>query len=271
MKSLNVSVKSRGCLLFAFNTDKVDYIRIADCAAQLIHHTLNLPVTLVTDRIVVTEHIDQTITVDNTFSNFRTGYGGGSMWRNGGRYQTYELSPYDETLLLDSDYLMLDQSLLTVLDTTEDYRLIHHNQSPTQYMLNSMGPTGLNYVWATAIAFKRTERTQLMFDLVGRIQRNYEYYRKLYNIQYRNFRNDHAFAIANNILNGYCTKDSQSMPFTMLTIDQPVQAIEIKNNRLVIRQADCAVMLSQQNIHIIDKDYLLSDAHAKFVDQLCQN
>ena len=49
MTKSNVPAKSRGVLLFAFNTDAVDYIHIAEQAARLIHHTLKLPVTLVTE------------------------------------------------------------------------------------------------------------------------------------------------------------------------------------------------------------------------------
>lgn len=270
MKNSNVSVKSKGVILFAFNTDTVNYVKIADRAARLVHHTLGLPVTLVTDHNAVTEHIDQTIIVENALSNFRIGYAGGSQWRNGNRYQAYELSPYDETILIDTDYLMLDRTLLTMLDTTVDYRLIYDNQTPDRYMTNHMGPTSLDYVWATAITFKRTEKTKLLFSLVGRIQRNYEYYCKLYNIQHRNFRNDYAFAIANNILNGYTLDKTQAMPLTMLTIENTVTGIELDSNKLIVRQAQSAHVIPKQNVHIIDKDYLLSDNYNKFLEQVCQ-
>lgn len=271
MKNLNESVKSKGVVLFAFNTDTVDYVKIADRAAQLIHYTLNLPVTLITDHGAVTEHCDQTVVIENTLSNFRIGYSGGTTWRNGNRFQAYELSPYDETILIDSDYLMLDQTLLTMLDATTDYKLIHTNHTPERVMPNSMGVTSLNYVWATAITFKRTQKSALLFDLVGRIQRNYEYYRMLYNIQHRNFRNDFAFAIANNILNGYTNNKSQGMPFALLTVENKITNIEVKNDFLVVRQAERAHILPKQNVHIIDKEYLSSDAYGELVDNLCQN
>lgn len=271
MTNSNESAKSKGVILFAFNTDTVDYVKIADRAAQLVHHTLGLPVTLVTDHGAITEHVDQTVIVENTLANFRIGYAGGSAWRNGNRYQAYELSPYDETILIDSDYLMLDSTLLTMLATTDDYRLIHNNHTPEHYMTNSMGTTSLDYVWATAITFKRTKRAELLFELVGRIQRNYEYYRMLYNIKHRNFRNDYAFAIAHNILSGYTLDQTQGMPLTMLTIENIVNSIELKNNSLVVRQDQRAHVLPKQNIHVIDKNYLLSDSYGKFIDTLCQN
>lgn len=269
MTKSNVPVKSRGVLLFAFNTDVVDYIAIAEQAARLVHHTLNLPVTLVTDHGAITAHIDQTIVVENSFDNYRTGYASGSTWRNGNRYQAYELSPYEETILIDTDYLMLDRSLLTALDTTVDYRLIHNNRNPAGSMSGDMGQLSLNYVWATAITFKRTKQSELLFALVGRIQRNYSYYRQLYQIRERNFRNDYAFAIANNILNGYTVDAGQGLPWSMLTFTDAISNIEIKPNNLVVR-TNTAHIIPRQNIHVMDKEYLQSSNYIKFVDAICQ-
>ena len=46
------------------------------------------------------------------------------------------------------------------------------------------------------------------------------------------FRNDHAFAISNLILNGYSIDDYKSIPWSMLTVDKPIESIEIKNDYL---------------------------------------
>lgn len=269
MKNLNVSEKSRGVVLFAFNTTAVDYVRIADQAARLVHHTLNLPVTLITDHTAVTAHVDHTIVVENTLQNVRKGYANLTPWRNGDRYQAYALSPYNETILIDSDYLMLDRSLLTLLDACTDYQIMHTNRYLTKCSPQLIDTTSIEQVWATAIVFKRTGKSQQLFDLVGRIQRNYDYYRKLYNIRASNFRNDFAFAIANNIINGY-TK-SNMIPWSMLTAENTIANIERKNNFLVIREDNQAHTIPQQNLHVIDKDYLVSSKFEQFVDSLCQD
>ena len=257
MMKLNVPVKSKGVVLFAVNTNLVNYVKIAEQAARLIKHTLNLPTTIISDPGV------------DTADNYRTGYAGGTQWKNGGRYRAYELSPYDETILLDSDYLQFDSSLLDILDTTIDYKLMHNNQSPQQSMSGNMGQLTLDYVWATAITFKRTDKTQALFDLVGRIERNYAYYQKLYQIRERNFRNDYAFAIANNIINGYTTNTRQSIPWTMLTLDKLVKNIEIIGEKMIIREENSAHVIARQNIHVMDKDYLLSPAFDQLLDTIC--
>jgi hypothetical protein len=271
MTNLNASVKSRGVVLFAFNSDTVNYVEIAEQCARLIKHTLGLSITLITDTVSTSKYFDQTINVNNTLKNVRMGYAKGTQWRNGDRYRAYELSPYDETILIDSDYLMLDNSLVKFLNTATDYRLIHNNYSATHNMSGDMGPMSLNSVWATAIVFKRSKLTEQLFDLAGRIQHNYRYYRKLYQLREPNFRNDYAFAIANNVLSGYTTNINQSMPLTMLTLDKPVTNIEIKNSMLIIRERERAHVLPHQNIHVMDKEYLQSDDYKRFVNTICQN
>jgi hypothetical protein len=256
MTNLNASAKSRGVVLFAFNTDTVDYELIAERASRLITHTLNLPVT------VITEMSDAQI-------NTRVGYAHGTQWFNGDRYRAYELSPYDETLLLDSDYLVLDRALLKMLDATADYNIMTDNQNFVQTMTGNMGEMSLNYVWATAIVFKKTLKSKMLFDLVGRVQHNYRYYCKLYNIRSSNFRNDYAFAIADNIINGYSA--SSGIPWTMLTVDKTVKALEIKNNKIIVREDDVAHVISQQSLHIMDKAYLQSDSYEEFIDTICKN
>ena len=256
MTNLNASVKSRGVVLFAFNTDTVDYELIAERASRLITHTLNLPVTVITE-------------MSSLQTNIRQGYAHGTQWFNGDRYRAYELSPYDETLLLDSDYLVLDDALLKILESTADYNIVSNNQNFHQTMTGNMGEMSLNYVWATAIAFKKTLRSKMLFDLVGRVQNNYGYYCKLYNIRRSNFRNDYAFAIADNIINGYTA--SPGIPWTMLTVDKTVKALEIKNNKIVVREDDVAHVISQQSLHVMDKLYLQSDNYKEFIDTVCKN
>lgn len=255
MKNLNDNVKSRGVLLFAYNTDTVDYVKIAERAARLIEHNLKLPVTIITD-------------MKSPQTNERIGYKDGSQWFNGDRYRAYELSPYDETILLDSDYLILDDTLDKIVDTVDDYRIMTNNQSPTHCQDGDMGILSLDFVWATVVVFKKTQKAKQLFDLVGRIQRNYEYYIKLYNLREDNFRNDYAFSIADNILSGYT--HSKGIPWSMLTIDNLVENIETKNNKLIVREVDKAHVITRQNLHIMDKDYLLSDTYLTLVDEICQ-
>lgn len=268
MKKYAVQEKSRGVLLFAFNT-KIDYVEIARRSARLIHKILNLPVALVTDTSVNFPEFDQTIIVDNTLKNYKVGQPG--AWRNGDRYRAYELSPWDDTLLIDSDYLMLDDNLLKLFEQDFDYRIMTYNQTPKGDWQTSIGPYGLPYQWATAILFRRTEKTQMLFELVGKIQRNYQYYLKLYHGKHNSFRNDYAFTIANNILNGYDCEMDQGIAWPMFTLNEVVKSITVKNNLLTIKEKNQAYVIPQQSIHVMDKEYLLTDDFANFIEEVCKD
>ena len=85
MTKSNVPAKSRGVLLFAFNTEKTDYVRIAEHSARLVKHTLNLPVTLVTENEIISKYFDSIVYVSNELKNYKVGEQG--RWRNGDRFR----------------------------------------------------------------------------------------------------------------------------------------------------------------------------------------
>jgi len=265
-----------GVVMFAFNTQTVDYVEIAARAAKLITHTLNLPTTLITDiepASSIKSRFDQVVISNSGLDNRRIGqFESGSEWKNGNRFNAYDLSPYDTTILLDSDYLMLDTSLLTITTMVTDYQIMNDNRvlstTETQY---NMGITSLPYIWATAVVFRKTAKAKMLFDLVGRIQRNYQYYYKLYQVDHDNFRNDYAFTIANRMLNGYATEKTCSMPFKMLTVEVEVESISKHKNMLIIKDKKTAYAVPKQNMHVIDKQYLLSNDYLLFLETLCQD
>jgi len=256
MTKSSVPAKSRGVLLFAFNTEQIDYVAIANRAAKIIYHSLQLPVTIISDQHII-----------NDLKNIKPGKG--TSWRNGDRYRAYELSPYDETLLIDSDYLMLDCNLLKLFEQDFDYRIMTYNHSQTGNWPDQMGPISLQYKWATAILFRKTNKTKMLFDLVGRIQHNYEYYLNLYHIRYNSFRNDYAFTIADNILNGYDQNTVRGIPWPMLTFTEVIKSMTYSNNLITVKEKDRAYVIPKQNIHIMDKEYLLSDNFNNFVKTIC--
>jgi hypothetical protein len=269
--NLNESAKSRGVVVFAFN-GAVDYVAIADRTSRLIQQYLGLPVTLITDNTADPKfNYDTVIRVNSDAGNTRLDLNGVQVeWKNFGRYRAYELSPYDETILLDTDYVVLDDSLLKLFATDFDYKLMHHNITDAGPSYELMGETSLPFVWATVVLFRKSERAQLFFSLVGRIQRNYSYYRALYNIRERNYRNDYAFAIANIILSGYNTNEDQGIPWPMYTVDQKINKIMLTDTQVHVHYEDTATVIPYQNIHVMDKDYLLSRDFEQVVEAICE-
>lgn len=274
MQISNNLEKSRGVLLFAFNSTTVDYVKIADQTSRLIQKHLKLPITLCTyDDAELEFAYDQVLRISrpDEAGNFRTDSNNKAVeWRNFGRYFAYANSPYYETILLDTDYLVLDNSLNLLFDTEFDYRLMHHNSTPAGASYEQMGETSLPFVWATVVLFRKTEKSRLFFNLIGRIQRNYSYYRALYNIREGNYRNDYAFAIANNIINGYNLNESQGIPWCMFTIEEKIERIMLTDTQVRIYHSNTVVVVPHQNIHVMDKTYLQSRDFEQVVEAICE-
>lgn len=267
MQNLKKLEKSKGILIFAFNTEKTDYVKIADRASTLAQRALGLPITLVTDPNAEPSFAyDQVIRIENRGNNYRNYMDQGQIpWRNTGRYMAYELSPYNDTMLIDADYLMFDNSLDKLWAQDFDYRLMRQNRNIDGPAYSLMGDFTHNLVWATVVLFRKTTKSKMLFDLVGRIQRNYGYYKKLYLLS-GPFRNDYAFAIADRILNGYTTEQHASIPWKMQTVDFEIDSIESADGRFIVRSPARAIVVPKTNLHIMSKEYLLSDNCLKLIE-----
>jgi len=271
MQNFENSEKSKGVVVFAFNTETTDYVAIADHTSRLTTHTLGLPITLITDGDSQPQFAyDRVIRIEQADSNWRMLDDVRTTWRNFGRYLAYELSPYHETLLLDTDYLVLNRNLLKLFDTAGDYRLMHHNVTPAGPSYEYMGETSIPFIWATVVAFRKTERSRLFFNLIGRIQRNYNYYRSLYNIREGNYRNDYAFAIANSMISGYNLNESQGIPWRMFTIEKPIERMMLTDTQIRIYHSDAAVVVPYENIHVMDKTYLQTRDFEQVIEAICE-
>jgi len=256
--SLNNSAKSRGIVAFAANTEATDYVAIANQTVPLAGRVLGLPYTIVTD-----EQLN-----DYAYTNFRYDRDSAEFvqWRNIGRNLAYELSPYDETLVIDIDYIVQDTELLKIFELDWDYILMRDARSLNdEYIPTIMGSMSLPFVWATVFAFRKTPRAELFFNLVKRIQNNYHYYRELFNVESRQYRNDYAFAMADVILNGFKVQRN-SIPGPLLNVTQPIESIAVKDNKFIIRDQTKAYVIPKMNMHIMGKQYLQSNNFKEFIN-----
>jgi hypothetical protein len=248
MNNSNKSEKSRGIIAFARNTETTDYVSIAKKTLCIASKTLNLPHMLITN-------VDDESFVNHRFDVDQQKF---VEWRNYGRHLVYELSPYDETIVIDADYLLLDKNINSLFDIEWDYILQRNSHALTVEWDQKMGQFSLPYVWATIFAFRKTKKSEIFFKLIDRIFNNYKYYRNLFNIQERNYRNDYAFAMADIILNGYSVS-TFGISGSMLSIDQPINSIKIKDNSLIVKDDHKSYVVPKTNLHIMSKKYLQSE------------
>lgn len=261
--------KSKGVVVFASNTDQVDYLEIAARCAQLIHHTLGLPVTLITDdKLYHNPVFDNVIRID-PLDNSNTKYYNNTTWawRNKSRYRVYDLTPYDTTILLDADYLAFSDNLIKLLETDFDYLIVQDSHNAQEVLTQPMARGTINYLWATVVIFNKTQVAKNLFEMVGRIENRYSYYCAMFNIFNQSYRNDYAFAMADLIINGYKLETSKRIPWSMFTFDTQIKSLEKLNSSIVIRTDKNALISPVQDMHIMDKLYLLSDDYKNFLEE----
>ena len=119
---------NRGILIFAYNSRDVDYALMALISGGLAKKHLELPVSLVTDQSTVdwmkqsniyercVSVFDKIILTDRPiYNNTRNLHDGASQktvpFINFNRSDAYSLTPYDQTLLIDSDFLIFSNNL----------------------------------------------------------------------------------------------------------------------------------------------------------------
>lgn len=216
---------SKGALLFAFNTSKVNYYEMAVATAKRINHFLNLPVTIVTDEasLPVTQHyvFDQILIVPADKSNVRDH----QVWINKGRYRAFDLSPYTETILLDTDYMVNSDKLLTTFNTYDDFCC----HDTTSFVMNPGVPQevlsaySLQTMWATVITFRKTKRAQQIFQCLEMVQKNYDHYANIHSFVNGIFRNDYALTLALRIVNNHTDNKQDIIPWNLLHVGKNTQ------------------------------------------------
>jgi len=209
---------SRGAILFAFNSSKYNYYAMAEHTAKRINHFLDLPVTIVTDKNSLLSKskysFDKVITVEPDLNNTRDGI----PWINKGRYQAYELSPYDETLLLDVDYIVNSDKLLKCFDFYNDFCC----HDTTSYLMQPnvvqeyLSSYSYKTLWATVVAFRKTNRAQQIFQTLEMVQKNYDHYANIHSFVAGVYRNDYALTLALRIVNGHTTLPGDIIPWNLL-------------------------------------------------------
>lgn len=222
-----------GALIFAFNNEHTDYVALAAWNAQNIRRHLNIPVAIITD---CTDHVrlrdfDRVIEsqAEAGGSRWFEDYQGRVTWYNAGRTEAADLSPWDQTLVLDADYVVASDNLKFVLDSPKDFlcfRKSYDVTRPTDRFLETFGRSNFPMWWATVMMFRRSAQTTFIFDSMKMIKANWQHYVDLYGISSNIYRNDYALSIALGIVHGHSLKiDSIPWPMAATLPEHTVEAM----------------------------------------------
>ena len=284
---------SRGIIIFAQNNEYVNYAETACASAGYARKNLSLfdeiclitnTETLESNETLINEYFDRVIVNDrfqpdnvrlfkDTVDKLEY-----APFKNMSRSEAYKLSPYDETLVIDGDYFIMNNILDQVWDSENDvminckYRDVsERHKENIEYLDNFSIPM----YWATVFYFKKSDFAENLFTIISHIKYNYKYYYYLYNCSGNLYRNDFAFSMALHILNGSVAFDVPSLPFNYLNNSFDLDDIYRVNshNDIIMYCADAERITNHilsrfknMDIHIMNKK-----AIARCIDDLLAN
>ena len=215
-----------GALIFAFDNEKTDYVAMAAWSALRIRRHLGIPTAVVTDASADDPRltgVDQIISAEPMSGGTRyfDDYQHTVTWYNATRSDAYQLTPWDQTLVLDADYVVCSAELKKVINSTPDFMCHRHawdmsNRSDFED-LNCFGHNRMPMWWATVMMFRKSNTAQYIFDCMNMVRDNWSHYRNLYHIPGGNYRNDHALSIALGIVSGH-TLAVDNIPWNLASI-----------------------------------------------------
>jgi hypothetical protein len=216
---------TRGVLIFAFNNEQTDYVAMAAWSAKNIRKHLGLPVAIVTDvgdssRSQTFDKVISAIPASGGTRYFED-YQTSVTWHNAGRPDAYSLTPWDETLVLDADYVVASSELNKLWSSKADFMCYKNalDMSTGKLMtgLNTFGQYNMPMWWATVMMFRKSNTAQYIFDCMNMVRNNWQHYRDLYGIAKATYRNDFALSIALGIVSGH-TGVVDEIPGTLLSV-----------------------------------------------------
>lgn len=280
---------NNGVLIFAHNSTALDYALMSLIAGGLAKKHLDVPVSLVTDDNTLawmkTSNVydravsvfDKIITTEKPkTSNQRRLHDGCHSemipFTNTNRTSAWDISPYDRTLLIDSDYLIFTDTLNKYWESDEVLISSAMNdvndKSRAGYHDRYISDTGIHMYWATTVMFSKNAPGKRFFDLVEYVKTNYQYYGDLFRFDTRQYRNDIAFSIAKHILDGFETVISPSLPPVLTAIDRD-RLINVdasgKLTFLISPAMDSKVVaasFADVDIHVMNKQSIIRNAPA---------
>jgi hypothetical protein len=266
---------TQGILIFAFNNSEIDYVSIAAYAAKQAKKFLNLPVSIVTNQSSYvqdkfSEVFDKVILFNDTSTQVKRFYNGSdsyksAVWHNASRSNCYDFTPYDETLVIDSDFIINSDFLKYCWTQPNDFLIYDNSLDLASWRDTSefdyISQYSIKFYWATVFFFRKNKKTELFFNLVEYIKNNWNYYQRLYQLPSLKFRNDHAFSIAINILgNDFVTTIPNKLAY-ITDRDYLLEHTDTKMKFLIQKKGlsdqYTAISTANMDMHVMSKYSLL--------------
>ena len=276
----------RGILIFAHNSRDVDYALMSLVSAKFAKANLQVPVSLVVDKFTVEwmqtsniynlsqEIFDKIIEIEKPVTQntrvLNDGYTSKTVpFVNSNRSSVWDLTPYDRTLLIDSDFLVMSNRLNEYWDVDSSVMLspaMQDVRGDRKGILDSwVSETGIPLYWATTVMFTKNNESKIFFDLVDVIRTNYNYFADLFRFNPKQYRNDISFSIAKHMLNGFENRGEDLPPILTLLDKDLIHSIDKNQLRVYLNDSmseDHVVIASIKDldVHVMNKQSIIRNA-----------
>jgi len=265
-----------GAVIFAQNNSNIDYVGLANYAASKIIKHLDIPVSLITNNIDLiskkypNHNFDQIIEITpNNFPQFRVFNDGAFSskkveWNNFSRSDVYKLTPYDRTLVIDSDFIINSKLLKPALTAESNFQIYKKSFDLASWRHNlefdRINRYGIPFYWGTVFIFDKDPMVESFFTLVEYIKYNWTYFKLLYGLDFGLFRNDHAFSVAIHLMNSDTGNFSTELPGKLSYILDTDKLIKIDNDAMtfLIEKQNClgeyvVAHTNSLDVHVMNK------------------
>lgn len=280
---------NKGILIFAQNSEYIDYSLLALISGGLAAKHLKVPVSLATDAHTIkwmkTSRIykkaeklfDSIIEIDDDTSGNKRKLKDGVAsnvvpFKNSSRSLAWNITPYERTLLIDSDFLIFSDTLNNFWEVDHDIMISKSmldlaQKDRTGYHDIYISDTGIHLCWATTVMFTKNQQTKTFFDTVEFIKKNYANFSEIYRFDSRIYRNDIAFSLAKHILDGFSTNLHGCLPPIPTVYDSDILQNIDNDSRLLFLISQNGNFYSPMSvcgmdIHIMNKQSIVRNKEA---------
>lgn len=262
---------TQGVLLFAHNNDHFNYGLMAVWQARRINKFLNKPVSLVSDRktiqslrklgIKAQDYFDQIFFSDADTQQSRSLGKQWVLFKNIDRVQAYELTPYKETLVIDTDIIIQSDRLNLVWNNQEDILVSKYAVDIFSRNLDEfdrLKEQGVDFYWATECWFRKSKTAETFFDTAKFIKQNYKWMALLYGVGGKLLRNDHVWSIALHELGRELGATwAERIPRTLYYSLDGDKIVDLKEDSVVVlgkeKDKPVVINITGQDLHFMNK------------------
>lgn len=242
-----------------------DYVGLARKNAGLIRKHLDIPVALLTTSDESIEGFDSVVRIPKSNVSKRiVNYKNGIIafpWDNDHRVDALEYTPWDRTLLVDADYLVLSDHLIHLMHVDDNFIMLDDVVDVTGRnifkSMRFMPDRSFVQRWATVMVFNKNAKT--IFDAARMVKENYRYYATMFNFSPSQFRNDFVFSIASHLLG------VPTCPIKLFQspLDATIDSINDKGLRL---RYDEHIMRWNYDLHVLNKNIVIDPTILDLLD-----